>query len=67
MGLTKGLKYPQIGEANKRLYGEDYYARIGALGGSAKVPKGFALMPKSKVSEAGRKGGYISKRGKANG
>lgn len=40
----------------------DHYAKIGRIGGSAKVPKGFAVMDKEKVSEAGRKGGTISRR-----
>lgn len=50
---------------NKAKYGEDIYSRIGRIGGSAKVPKGFALMDKEKVSLAGQKGGRISRRGKA--
>ena len=28
-------------ETNKKLYGEDFYARIGAQGGSICKPKGF--------------------------
>lgn len=47
---------------NKAKYGEDYYARIGALGGLKKVPKGFAIS--GKAVEAGKKGGHISRRGK---
>jgi general stress protein YciG len=54
-------------ETNKRKYGSDYYQRIGSYGGqSGKADgtiKGFALMDKAKVSEAGRKGGTISRRG----
>lgn len=30
-------------DTNIRKYGEDYYARIGAIGGSRKVRKGFAV------------------------
>lgn len=39
----------------KTEYGEDYYSRIGKIGGKARVPKGFALS--GKASEAGKKGG----------
>ena len=44
----------------------DYYKKLGAKGGSAptKYPKGFAAMPREKVSAAGKKGGAISRRGK---
>lgn len=38
-------------------YGKHWFAEIGAMGGSVRVPKGFALMPREKVSAAGRKGG----------
>lgn len=42
---------------DKRLtHGEDYYKKIGKLGGSAKVKKGFGKNPKLAVI-AGRKGG----------
>ncbi len=37
----------------------EYYKKIGAKGGRAKVPKGFALNP-----ELASKAGSISKRGK---
>lgn len=50
---------------NKEKHGEDFYQRIGHKGGSKKgILKGFALNPKL-ASIAGRKGGSISKRGKA--
>lgn len=51
---------------NKKLHGEDFYKRIGHLGGIAlsSKPKGFASNPALAI-EAGRKGGRISKRGKA--
>ena len=42
---------------DKRLtHGEDYYKKIGKLGGAAKVKKGFGKNPKLAVI-AGRKGG----------
>ena len=50
---------------NKSKYGSDYYAKIGSMGGKKKVPKGFAVMDKDKVREAGRKGGAISRRGQS--
>jgi len=50
---------------NKQKYGEDFYRRIAAIGGRVKVPKGFAMMDRQKVVEAGTKGGYKSKRGKS--
>jgi hypothetical protein len=49
---------------NKAKYGSDYYSKIGALGGSKKVPKGFACMPPEKRRAAGVKGGRISRRNK---
>lgn len=55
----------QIGVALKNKYGEDYYVKLGRLGGTAQVDKGFAKMPKEKVSAAGKKGGAISRRGPA--
>lgn len=51
---------------NKAKHGSDFYARIGAMGGKAKVPKGFALN-RELASSAGRKGGTNSRRGKTNG
>lgn len=51
-------------KTNKKRYGKDFYVNIGAKGGKALVPKGFARMDKEKVIEAGKKGGSISKRGK---
>lgn len=41
-----------------------FYQKIGKLGGSARVPKGFAVMDKEKVRQAGRLGGSASRRGK---
>ena len=53
--------------------GKDFYARIGHLGGSKSTRGGFASEKKSadgltgpeRAKIAGRKGGLISKRGKA--
>jgi general stress protein YciG len=42
---------------NRQRYGEDFYKKIGAIGGKAKVPKGFAIMDKKKHIEASVKGG----------
>lgn len=52
-------------DTNLSRNGSDFYSRIGKKGGSVLgVRKGFALNPKLAV-EAGRKGGKISRRGKA--
>lgn len=57
-----GLK---AAKQNKLLHGEDFYKRIGKIGGSKKgILKGFALN-RELASKAGAKGGRISKRGKA--
>jgi general stress protein YciG len=53
-------------QTNKKIHGSSFYANIGSLGGRACVPKGFACMPREKVSEAGRKGGRMSKRRRAS-
>lgn len=52
---------------NKAKYGDDFYSKIGAIGGSKKQtrPKGFAYSQANGLNwhiEAGRKGGLISKR-----
>lgn len=52
-------------DTNRKKYGKDFYREIGAKGGHAKVPKGFAMMTRKQRSIAGVKGGSISKRGKA--
>jgi general stress protein YciG len=62
MSAIKGRKNPKIGETTRARHGDDFYARLGARGGAAKVPKGFALMDKAKVSACGKKGGSISRR-----
>lgn len=51
-------------EKNRKLYGDDFYARIGARGGSATVPKGFAKN-RDLARAAGAAGGKKSRRGKA--
>ena len=48
---------------SKERHGADYFARIGAKGGSRTGKKGFAL-DIERARAAGRKGGLISKRGK---
>lgn len=51
---------------NKAKYGEDFYKRIGAIGGSKTgIEKGFSLMTIEERAELGRRGGLKSKRGKA--
>lgn len=62
-GTIAGGKKASV--TNKEKYGEDFYRRIAAIGGRAKVPKGFALMTPEQRSEAGTKGGTVSKRRKA--
>lgn len=50
------------GKSNMEKYGADYYARIGALGGSAGRTGGFYANRKL-ASMAGRLGGAMSRRG----
>lgn len=45
-------------------YGDDFYKNIGAIGGKNGNTGGFASNPEL-AREAGRKGGKISRRGKA--
>lgn len=63
MGGTKlgGLK---ARDTNLKRNGKDFYKRIGAMGGKVGGMKGFALNHEL-AKRAGRKGGKISKRGKA--
>ena len=49
---------------NKKRNGEDFFKRIGAIGGRNGHTGGFASSHELAV-EAGRKGGRVSKRGKA--
>ena len=50
-------------ETTKKRHGEDFYSKIGAIGGKKKVPKGFAVNIEL-ARQAGRRGGKISKRTK---
>lgn len=49
---------------NKKRFGKNWYAEIGRKGGQNGHTGGFAANPEL-AKEAGRKGGKISKRGKA--
>lgn len=49
---------------NIRRYGEDFYRRIGAIGGKKGRTGGF-FANRELARTAGRKGGLISRRGKA--
>lgn len=49
---------------NKKLYGEDYYSRIGRKGGKSGNTGGFAGNPEL-AKRAGAIGGRVSRRGKA--
>lgn len=51
-------------KTNKEKYGNDFYANIGRRGGRNGHTGGFASNP-DLARRAGRKGGKISKRGKA--
>lgn len=53
-------------ETNKRLHGEDFYARIGRKGGKNGRTGGFASNPEL-ARRVGAKGGSKSRRGKAYG
>lgn len=50
---------------NKAKYGEDFYVRIGRMGGKKGTTGGFAAN-RELARIAGAKGGRISKRGKKN-
>lgn len=56
-----GLK---AAKTNAKRHGEDFYARIGRMGGRNGHTGGFASNPEL-ARTAGAKGGKISKRGKA--
>lgn len=50
---------------NKKKYGKDFYARIGAMGGKLGRTGGF-YANRELAREAGRRGGRISRRSKAS-
>lgn len=54
-------------ETNLRLYGKDFYQRVGKMGGTTlkTMPCGFASMDKETLSAISSKGGSASRRGKA--
>ena len=58
-GTKEGAKKAQLTKIKK--YGKDFFREMGRKGGKACVPKGFA-MNRELASEAGRKGGKISRR-----
>ena len=60
-GTVAGGK--KAAKTNKMLYGNDFYARAGSIGGKAKIPKGFAIN-RELAREAGRRGGMISRKPK---
>ena len=50
----------KTGAVNREKYGEDFYQRIGAMGGSAKVKtKGFGSATPEQRREWGSKGGKM--------
>lgn len=51
---------------NKSKYGEDFYQRIGAIGGRNGTTGGFAANPEL-ASWAGRKGGKASRKDRGGG
>ena len=53
----------QTAKTTKTRHGNDFYSRIGTIGGSKKGPKGFAV-DRELAKEAGRRGGLKSRRGK---
>lgn len=59
-GTKEGGK--KAAATNKRKYGDDWYNRIGKIGGSNGHTGGFASNPQL-ARIAGAKGGRISKRG----
>lgn len=59
---TGGVK---AAKTNKEKYGDDFYSNLGKIGGKADHPNGRGFQINGKAVEAGRKGGKISKRGKA--
>lgn len=62
-GTKEGGK--KAAATNRAKHGEDFYARVGAMGGRAGHTGGF-FANRELAREAGRKGGQISRRRKAN-
>jgi len=62
-GTVKGGQ--MAAETNKKKYGKDFYARIGAMGGKKGTTGGFAAN-RELARLAGAKGGRISRRRKAD-
>jgi len=60
-GTVEGAK--KTVETNKRKYGEDFYKKIGSIGGKIGKTGGFAAN-RELASIAGRKGGTKSRRTK---
>ncbi len=56
---------------NRAIHGEDFYQRIGALGGAAGKTGGFEYLVRKgqheRLAEISRKGGSMSRRRKRNG
>ena len=63
-GTKKGGK--KAAARNKELHGEDFYKKIGSAGGKKSTTGGF-FANRELARIAGKKGGKISRRGKANG
>jgi len=61
-GTKQGGK--EAAKTNKKLYGKDFYAKIGAKGGKASNTGGFAAN-RELARIAGAKGGRLSRRSKA--
>lgn len=61
-GTIQGGK--QAADTNRKKYGKDFYARIGAMGGKKGTTGGFAAN-RELARLAGAKGGRISRRRKA--
>jgi hypothetical protein len=64
-GTEKGGK--EAAKTNKKKYGSDFYAKIGARGGKAGHTGGFAAgrEGRERARKFGRIGGRLSRRGKA--
>lgn len=61
-GTVPGGK--RAAQRNKERHGPDFYQRIGKLGGRRSTGGGFAA-DRERARRAGRKGGSVSRRGKA--